>query len=110
MKEGVLVADELSVLQKERERHVKDIEKIDGKIEELTAARRQELLDELKALGWKATGKRKTGEREKKDAPCTVCGFKTEPLHDARKHRSQGKSKKAFNAEELKELGLKKVG
>lgn len=85
------MADELSALQKERERHVKDIEKIDAKIEELTAARRQELLDELKALGWKATGK--TGTRRQRDPnkPCPVCG---EVGHDARRHRGEKKKKK----------------
>ena len=105
------MADELTTLQKEKERHLKEIEKIDGKIEELTASRRQELLEELKNLGWKP-GKGGTGKKRTKDpnTPCSVCKFVTDPPHDARMHRAQGKSKKPFNAEELKEKGLKKVG
>ncbi|MFO1173175.1 MAG: hypothetical protein U1E49_19685 [Hyphomicrobiaceae bacterium] len=38
--------------------------------------------------------------------PCPVCKFRTEPFHDARTHRSQGRTKKPFTAEELRKLGL----
>lgn len=48
------------------------------------------------------------GPREVKDAPCSVCGFKTLPLHDARSHRGQ-EPKKTFSAEELKTRGLSKA-
>ena len=41
--------------------------------------------------------------------PCPVCKFRTVPFHDARTHRSQGSSKKAFTADELRELGLKRA-
>jgi single-stranded DNA-specific DHH superfamily exonuclease len=41
--------------------------------------------------------------------PCSVCNFLTTPNHDARKHRSQGESKKAFTAKELEAFGLKKA-
>lgn len=41
--------------------------------------------------------------------PCPVCRFRTVPFHDARTHRSQGSSKKAFTADELRELGLKRA-
>jgi hypothetical protein len=40
--------------------------------------------------------------------PCDICGFATDPGHDARKHRGQGDSKKAFSAKELEALGLTK--
>ena len=51
------------------------------------------------------------GTRQIKDAPCSICGFKTAPPHDARRHRfSQGKKKRPFTAKELSDLGLKKVG
>jgi hypothetical protein len=51
------------------------------------------------------------GTRQIKDAPCSICGFKTAPPHDARRHRfSQGKRKRPFTAKELSDLGLKKVG
>ncbi len=49
-----------------------------------------------------ATGKRFSDP----DRPCPVCKFKTEPYHDARTHRSQGRNKKSFSAEELRNLGL----
>ncbi len=43
-----------------------------------------------------------------RDAPCSICGYKTSPPHDARAHRGQTK-KKAFTAAELKDKGLTKV-
>jgi len=43
------------------------------------------------------------------DKPCSVCNFVTVPNHDARKHRAQGESKKAFTAKELEAFGLKKA-
>lgn len=47
-------------------------------------------------------------KRHAKDAPCPICNFKTDPLHDGRAHRSQD-AKKPFTAAELAEKGLKKV-
>ena len=44
-----------------------------------------------------------------RDAPCSVCGFKTSPPHDARAHRGQTK-KKVFTAAELSDKGFSKVG
>jgi DNA repair exonuclease SbcCD ATPase subunit len=43
------------------------------------------------------------------DRPCPVCQFKTEPPHDARQHRGQGKSKRAFTSAQLAEMGLRKA-
>lgn len=48
-------------------------------------------------------------KRQQKDAPCPICGFKTDPLHDGRAHRSQ-KVKKAFTPAELAERDMTKVG
>jgi hypothetical protein len=48
-------------------------------------------------------------KRQARDAPCIICKFKTLPLHDARRHRSQ-KHKKPFTVEELMEKRLAKVG
>jgi hypothetical protein len=48
-------------------------------------------------------------KRQKKDVPCPICNFKTNPPHDGRMHRSQ-KSKKPFTVEELMERHLTKVG
>lgn len=44
------------------------------------------------------------------DKVCPICEFRTEPPHDARRHRHQPEGqKKPFNAEELAQLGLKRV-
>jgi hypothetical protein len=51
----------------------------------------------------------KAAQRQKKDVPCPICHFKTEPPHDGRLHRSQ-KAKKPFTVEELMEKHLAKVG
>jgi hypothetical protein len=48
-------------------------------------------------------------KRQKKDAPCPICNFKTDPPHDGRMHRSQ-KTKKPFSVEALMERHLAKVG
>jgi hypothetical protein len=40
---------------------------------------------------------------------CPICDWKTNPPHDARAHRSQGKRKHAFSSKELTDLGLRKV-
>jgi hypothetical protein len=48
-------------------------------------------------------------KRQKKDVPCPICNFKTNPPHDGRMHRSQ-KGKKPFTVEELIERHLTKVG
>jgi hypothetical protein len=46
--------------------------------------------------------------RQQRDVSCPVCGFKTNPLHDGRAHRSQ-EPKKPFTTVELEEKGLQKV-
>ena len=87
----------------------------EAKTEALANARKA--IDELNALGFsyalteEGAGKAKkaTGiKRPMKDAPCSICKFKTTPLHDARKHRSQ-EAKKPFTKAELAELGVVKV-
>src|SRR5271154_7128389 len=40
--------------------------------------------------------------RQRRDIPCSICHFKTDPPHDGRLHRSQA-TKKPFTAAELKE-------
>jgi hypothetical protein len=42
------------------------------------------------------------------DKPCPICKFKTNPLHDSRKHRSQ-KEKQPFTEAELKKFALSRV-
>lgn len=81
-------------------------------------------IDELAALGFnyrlveggkesnrsaRTPTRTQKGDRRVKDAPCPVCEFKTNPAHDARKHRGQGKRKRPFTPSELKEFGLEKV-
>ena len=87
----------------------------EAKAEALQNARKA--VDELNALGFNyslteegaSKGKKASGiKRPMKDAPCPICKFKTTPLHDARKHRSQ-EAKKPFTKAELAELGLDKV-
>jgi hypothetical protein len=56
----------------------------------------------------RATSKAQAPKRQKKDVPCPICNFKTNPPHDGRMHRSQ-KSKKPFTVEELMERHLTKV-
>lgn len=46
--------------------------------------------------------------RTPSDSPCGYCGFKTQPLHDKRSHRSQTK-KRPFNEKELERLGMTRV-
>lgn len=51
----------------------------------------------------------KTVTRQKRDVPCPICQFKTDPPHDGRRHRSQPEPKKPFTAAELKNLDMEKV-
>lgn len=72
----------------------------------------KELNDQLRSLGvdsGNGVARKAAGTRQKSEAPCSVCGFKTNPPHDARAHRSQGKKKEAFNKAHLDERGLAKV-
>jgi hypothetical protein len=55
----------------------------------------------------RAKGKTTGGTREA--AACSVCGFKTNPPHTARRHAKQGDNTKPFTAAELNEQGLEKV-
>jgi 16S rRNA C967 or C1407 C5-methylase (RsmB/RsmF family) len=56
----------------------------------------------------KPNGSRKR-TRVVKDAPCSVCGFKTKPPHDRRTHRMQGGTRQPFTDAELAKLGLARV-
>ena len=49
-----------------------------------------------------------TPKRQARDVACPICGFKTNPHHDGRAHRSQ-EPKRAFTEEELSEKGLTKI-
>jgi hypothetical protein len=82
-------------------------------------AKAKEAIAELDALGFAYSLTEETqhpgqrlprgGMRRLKDAPCPVCKFKTNPPHDARKHRGQGKRKRVFTAADRTKLGLAKA-
>lgn len=106
------MAQDLEALLERKKKLQEQMDEVEEKINGLKQERVQELMAELKELGvsvGKKAGRTSTGTRVKADVPCSVCEFKTEPLHDARAHRSQGKSKKPFTTEELKERGMKKA-
>ena len=83
-------------------------------------AKAQEGVRELEELGFiydmierepdgnqASVGRRQGIKRPMRDKPCAICGFKTNPRHDARAHRSQN-AKKPFTAAELKARGLER--
>ncbi len=84
-----------------------------AKKEALTRA--SEAIADLNALGFNvrlnevAKPSPRKGTRTVKDAPCPVCKFKTDPPHDARRHRAQGNHKKPFTQQQLKEMAYTKV-
>jgi len=104
---------------------IERIKQLDQERAQIISSGKKEALDKVKAaiadlsaLGFQYQlvegsdgGKRRApkGTGLVKDAPCPVCKFKTNPLHDARKHKKQGKRKKPFTPIELKELQLEKV-
>lgn len=107
------------------------IRELDDKRATIVSAAKKEALErannaiaELRALGFNyqltENGAAGPGARRKAAATapgkgirsgtlCPVCEFTTEPPHDARKHRAQGKRKRAFTPKQLEELGLTKV-
>lgn len=87
-------------------------------------ARAKEAIAELRLLGFdyelkerSSAGSKKAGKAGGKAsgrgvtraAPCPICEFQTDPPHDARKHRAQGKRKRPYTEKQLLELGLTKV-
>ena|ERR1700733_9954446 len=78
-------------------------------------ARATHSIQELNSLGFNyrlvesTKSRTRKGTRTIRDAPCPACQFKTDPPHDARAHRSQGKRKRPFTAAQLKDLGYTKV-
>jgi hypothetical protein len=87
---------------------------IDGAKKE-ALARAQQAVADLNALGFRYTlslgeAPRKKGTgRIQAGKPCPICGFRTTPAHDARKHRFSKAKRRAFTARELADLGLRKA-
>jgi len=109
-KESVL--DQLKALDEQRSKLLDS-----AKAEALEKAR--EAIEELNELGFHyrltegaaTRAPRTSGEAPKrtaKDVACPICGFKTNPLHDRRSHRTQ-QPKKPFTDTELKERHLVKA-
>jgi hypothetical protein len=79
--------------------------------------RAKQAVADLNALGFAyslaqasvAKRARKAMGRIPSDNPCRICGFRTNPPHDARKHRFSKAKKRPFNAKELTDLRLRKV-
>ncbi len=112
----------------EKTSYLDRIKKLDAEMAELrqsakaeALAKAQEGVRELEELGFmydliereedggQAGKGRGTGvKRPMSDKPCSICGFKTLPLHDARAHRSQ-ETKKPFTAAELKARDLERA-
>lgn len=117
----IVAQSELTQLQQKREQIQSQLEEVDTQILELKNKRKEELLEELKALGLdvvpKTTASASSGDNKKKgtkktlDKPCKICGFLTEPYHDARlkTHRDQGDNKRPLTDAELAAAKLKKV-
>ncbi len=111
------MAKQASPLQKLRQLDKQREKILEGAKQEALAVVEQ-ALEALNSLGFSfrltEAAPRKTAKKAKKltrtvkDAPCPVCGFKTNPPHDGRGHRSQ-ETKKPFTAAELKERGMEKV-
>ena len=74
----------------------------------------EEAIATLASLGHRyrlvrASGRGKGLRQTNPDRACPVCQFKTDPPHDARQHRGQGKNKRPFTAAQLTEMGLRKA-
>lgn len=107
---GKSVVDQLKSLDDQRQ-------KILGQAKEEALRRVQAAIDELNNLGFSfglesgrtsSSGSRKGTRRVSADRPCPICGFRTEPAHDARRHRGRP-NKKPFTAEELSGMGMRKA-
>ena len=114
------MAEKLSVLQRLKQLDAERNKLLDEAKKE-ALQRAEQAVAELNELGFsyqllepgarrQATAEpgSKKGTRTVKDAPCPICHFKTEPLHDGRSHRTQ-ETKKPFSDEELATRGFRKT-
>ena len=101
-----------SVLEQLKELDAQRQRLMEGAMAEAMAAMNS-ALEGVNALGRRFrlvedAGAGRKGTRQVRDTPCKICGYKTRPPHDARRHRAQ-KTKKPFTNGELNEMGLEKV-
>ena len=91
------------------------IDKIKEQAKGEALAQAEEAIEILNSMGFQyelveeGRAKKANGGRRSPSGACPVCKFATEPAHDARKHRSQGESKKPFAKDELEMMHLKRV-
>jgi hypothetical protein len=120
------VLAELAKLKKEEEAIAAKRDKLMASVEAEYKAKIEAIIDEANSTLGKSwalvEGDRLAGSRKPKsagtsnrgvmaaDKECPICKFRTNPPHDARKHRTQGDNKKPFTAEELTAMGMTKVG
>lgn len=103
---------------------IAEIKHLQEEIARLTAQAKDEALEQaraavetLNALGfdYRLIDAAKSGgmpvkKRKAANHACTVCGFATDPHHDARKHKGQGSDQRPFTDDELTAFGLAKTG
>src|SRR2546429_491285 len=94
----------LQQLKKTQEQAVRDREAV---LKQVNLA-----LEQLHMMGFHyrlvaETEERVRETRRRRDKPCPTCGFRTEPPHDLRTHRSH---KKPFTDDELAARGMRRVG
>jgi hypothetical protein len=108
------VLERLKALDEERrqltDRAVTEaMELANSAIETLKSLGRTFHLVEGETRGRRASSGESKGRRQANpDRPCPICGFKTEPPHDARRHRGQD-PKRPFTNAELEANHMKRV-
>jgi len=98
------IVNRIEALDKERADLVATLE---DTREKLNAQFNKWLPKALDTVGDKA----KAAARRINEKPCVVCGFRTDPSHDARlkAHRDQGDQKTALTDDQLSAAGLRRV-
>ena len=110
------VMDQIRKLDAEKSKLLENAKKEALNKAEAALAELRELGFEYRITGGSGSSRRAgSGESSRKGTrqvnpgrPCPICNFRTEPPHDARRHRGQ-QEKHLFTAGELKDLGLERV-
>jgi len=77
-------------------------------------ARANEVIKELNKLGFNYRLASSSRTREARggispNKPCQICKFRTDPPHDARRHKAQGRDKKPFTQAQLRDFGYTRL-